>query len=117
LAPALRIVLIVLLLGGASCEVISPMERSTAPPAGAEPGPEYRIGPGDRLRITVVNHPELSVRRTEVAADGTIEVPRLGRVHAAGLTSSELEDFIRRELREFRAYRSVFVIVETEEQQ
>ncbi len=88
-----------------------------------KPGP-YRIGPGDALRITVWNHPDLNyapnlsvTTRTAgdgsmgqasnvvplrvVNHDGAIYFPMAGRVEAAGRTAPELRDQIARQLSRF----------------
>ena len=49
---------------------------------------EYRLGPGDQLRITVFNEAELTGRYI-VGSQGTISYPLVGEVHAAGLTLAE----------------------------
>lgn len=96
----------------ASCRANAPSEATTAPPGRVELGSEYRIQPGDRLTIMVVNHPVHSMKRVEVGEDGTIEVPSFGRVRVAGLTAAELKHHIRMELKKIREHRSVFVIVQ-----
>ena len=109
---SLRIATLVSLLVSVSCQASSLGGAPTAPPAREDSELEYRIRPGDRLTIRVVNHPEHGVKRAEVAPDGTIEVPRHGRVQVSGLTSAELGRLIQRKIRESRAHRSVIVIVE-----
>ena len=49
---------------------------------------EYRLGPGDQLRITVFNEAELTGQYI-VGSQGTISYPLVGEVHAAGLTLAE----------------------------
>lgn len=51
---------------------------------------DYVIGPRDIVSITVFNQPSLSGKFT-VDADGTVAMPLLGRVTAAGLTARDLE--------------------------
>lgn len=51
---------------------------------------DYRIGPNDELAINVLDAPDLSVA-VRVAGDGSISLPLLGSIRAAGLTSRELE--------------------------
>jgi len=55
-------------------------------------GPNYIIGPEDELNISVFDVPELKSLPVEVGNDGTISVPLLGRVKAAGLTQNQLRD-------------------------
>ena len=50
----------------------------------------YRIGPSDMLDITVFKVPELS-KTIEVSETGTINLPLVGEVQAAGKTTQELE--------------------------
>ncbi len=59
--------------------------------AGATPGNSaYKIGPQDVLDISVFKVPELS-RSVQVADVGTINLPLVGEVQAAGKTSRDLE--------------------------
>jgi polysaccharide export outer membrane protein len=58
---------------------------------------EYRIGPGDRLKVSVFGHPEES-GEFEVDATGTFAYTLLGRVQAKGRTSSEIQTYLRDEL-------------------
>ncbi|TVQ29484.1 MAG: hypothetical protein EA356_16705 [Geminicoccaceae bacterium] len=46
--------------------------------------------PGDRVRVHVEGHPELS-REYQLDHDGALELPLLGRVDAYGVTPAELE--------------------------
>jgi len=50
----------------------------------------YRIGPRDTLDIAIFQEPELSGKGIEVDAAGTITLPLIGEVTAAGKTASEL---------------------------
>ncbi len=59
--------------------------------AAATPGADgYRIGPQDVLEITVFRVPELS-KTVQVAEVGTINMPLLGDVRAAGSTAQDIE--------------------------
>jgi polysaccharide export outer membrane protein len=60
----------------------------TSVAAAQEASGEYTIGPKDLLEIRVLELPELSVER-RVGDNGSIELPLLGEVPAAGLTASE----------------------------
>jgi polysaccharide export outer membrane protein len=53
-------------------------------------GPNYVMGPEDVLSLTVFDVPELRNLVVRVANDGTISLPLLGRVKAAGLTTEQL---------------------------
>jgi len=52
-------------------------------------GPNYILGPEDVIKIEVFDLPELS-KTARVANDGTISLPLIGRVQAAGLTADQL---------------------------
>jgi polysaccharide biosynthesis/export protein len=71
----------------------SPAARPAAPAApspspAATPAPEYRLGAGDVLEVTVFGNDDLS-RTTTVQTTGSISLPLLGEVPVAGLTVSE----------------------------
>jgi polysaccharide biosynthesis/export protein len=79
-----------------------------------DPGPvetEYRIGPADVLRISVWKNEELS-RTVPVRPDGTISLPLLNDVPAAGLTPMELRDILSRKLEEYIPRPQLAVIVQ-----
>jgi polysaccharide export outer membrane protein len=71
------LLLLVLLLGGATCIA-----------------QEYTIGPGDILKITVWGHDDLS-KDYPVTLDGRVPFPLIGVVQAAGLSTSELAKRLR----------------------
>ncbi|HEV2177443.1 MAG TPA: polysaccharide biosynthesis/export family protein [Terriglobia bacterium] len=54
-------------------------------------GPDYVIGPEDLISVNVFDVPDLSHLKARVAGDGTISLPLIGRVKAAGLTADELQ--------------------------
>jgi polysaccharide biosynthesis/export protein len=61
---------------------------------------EYRIGPLDELTLSVFQEPDLSLKEVPVDASGTINLPLIGNVDAAGRTASELAEVIRSRLAE-----------------
>jgi len=58
----------------------------------------YRLSIGDKLRITVYGHEDLS-GEFDVDATGNLSLPLIGDVHATGLTANELEAEITNLLR------------------
>jgi polysaccharide export outer membrane protein len=60
-----------------------------AAPSPAAPPPDYRVGPGDVLEVTVAGRPDLS-RLPTVQPTGTIFLPRAGEVRVAGSTAEEI---------------------------
>src|SRR5438093_9077164 len=88
---------ILLLLGSA---LFSPAIAQSQAPSGPasrglvlSPEEEYRIGPSDVVEVYILRMPELS-REYRVNADGTIEIPFLGRIKAQKKTSQELAGLI-----------------------
>jgi polysaccharide export outer membrane protein len=57
----------------------------------------YRLGPGDKLKVTVFGHPQES-GQFEIDGLGIIAYPLLGRVEAKGRTAAELQELLRGEL-------------------
>jgi polysaccharide export outer membrane protein len=60
---------------------------ATLPPAVA---PEYRVGPGDVLEVTVFGNDDLS-RTATIQTSGVIALPLLGEVEVGGLTLAEVQ--------------------------
>ncbi|MFA0731445.1 MAG: hypothetical protein LKKZDAJK_001650 [Candidatus Fervidibacter sp.] len=60
----------------------------------------YRLNPGDHLNITVLGEPLLSGDQL-IGPDGTIRLPLIGTVMAAGLTLDELTQRLTQSLRRF----------------
>src|SRR5712691_8931576 len=52
---------------------------------------EYALGPGDQITINALDAEEISGRTILIGSSGNIEVPLMGRVHAAGLTVEQLQ--------------------------
>src|SRR5512143_3484731 len=52
------------------------------------------LGPGDLLEISVFRWPDLQGYRTRITPAGTITLPLLGSMRAAGLTELQLRDQI-----------------------
>lgn len=58
---------------------------------------EYRLGPADRLRVTVFGHDDLTNEYT-VASNGTVSFPLIGDLDAEGLTVAEFQRLTERRL-------------------
>ncbi len=71
----------------AACGVFNstPVRQTVVPRAAGKNADPYQIGRDDELEIIVWNQPQLS-GKIVVAPDGTIAMPLIGRVPAAGLT-------------------------------
>lgn len=69
-------------------------------PQAPPPAARYTLGPQDQVKITVLEDPEVLNNTYTVDAEGFIQLPYLNRVPAAGLTVVELQDRIRKLLKE-----------------
>lgn len=76
------------------------------------PPPEYRIGPGDIVNVTVWQHPELTIpagTQTQstvfdgelVASNGDMYYPFAGNFHVAGMTAAQLRTYLVSKLKPF----------------
>jgi polysaccharide export outer membrane protein len=74
----------------ASPATSAPVTASNAADAPVTVSPNYVIGPGDRLRVTVWNQENVSGEYA-VSGDGSFTFPLIGRVMAGGLTLAGLE--------------------------
>ena len=87
---------------------------STARPATVKPAapvsPDYRLVPGDKLRVEVYKDPQLS-QSVQVRPDGKITLPLANDVMAAGQTPTELRDAIANSLKTYISNPTVTVIV------
>jgi polysaccharide export outer membrane protein len=71
---------------------------------------EYRMSPGDKLRIEVFKDPQLS-QSVQVRPDGKITLPLIGDIDANARTPIELRDAIGTALKEYITNPTVTVIV------
>lgn len=63
--------------------------------------PDYELGPNDQILIGVPQSQEIDQRPFRIDSDGNIELPLVGRVHAAGLTVRGLETLLASRLRDY----------------
>jgi len=85
-------------------------DKKKAPQAPAAVNDEYRVGPGDKLRIEVYKDPQLS-QSVQVRPDGKITLPLIGDLEANNRTPIELRDTITTSLKEYVTNPTVTVIV------
>jgi len=62
-------------------------------------GAEYRLGPGDVVRITVYNNPDLTTE-AQINQQGRITFPLIGNVRIGGIEKGQAEQIIARRLGE-----------------
>jgi polysaccharide biosynthesis/export protein len=71
--------------------------------------PNYVLGPNDQILIRAPEAEEINQKPFRIDGDGNINLPLVGRVHAAGMTLQELEVDLVRRLREYIREPQVFV--------
>ncbi len=59
------------------------------------------LRPQDRISVSVLREPELSAAEVRIAEDGTIGLPYLGAVRAAGVAPAELETELEAKLSDY----------------
>ena len=89
---------------------LSKIRRPASPSNGSQTDPSYRLGPEDKLRISVWDNKELTLDLV-VRPDGRISMPLLQDVPAEGLTAAELAANIQEKLSAFIVNPDVTVIV------
>jgi polysaccharide export outer membrane protein len=68
----------------------APATPAPSPSPSPSTSPEYRVGPGDVLEVTVLDNQEVS-RTPTVQTSGVIALPLLGEVEVSGLTLAEIQ--------------------------
>lgn len=109
----LRVVVLLLTVTIAACSGMhGPVSEDERPPLiVASAAPEFRLGTGDVLSISVWKNADLSVR-VPVRPDGYISVPLVGDVLAGGRTPAEIAADTEQKLARFIRTPKVSVIVE-----
>lgn len=88
------------LLLGAGATALAGCTTFAPTPASEAEAVDYRLGPGDQLRITVFNEADLTGQFV-VGSQGSIAYPLVGEVHAAGMTVPEFTSALALALRQF----------------
>lgn len=71
--------------------------------------PNYVLGPNDQVLIRAPEAEEIDNRPFRVDGDGNLNLPLVGKIHAAGMSLQELEADLVRRLREYIREPQVFV--------
>jgi polysaccharide export outer membrane protein len=71
--------------------------------------PNYVLGPTDQIQIKAPDVDEIDQKPFRIDGDGNINLPLVGRIHAAGMTLQELEVDLVRRLREYVREPTVFI--------
>lgn len=69
-------------------------QHPASAPASTQPAAsgDYVIGPKDVISVTIFNEEAMSRPSLTVDAEGTVDMPNIGRVPVAGLTARQVED-------------------------
>ncbi len=69
---------------------------------------DYRVGPGDVLRVNVAGHPDLSsapykqsIPGSPVDGRGTIQLPYIGAISVSGMTVFEIKEKVEQKLKRY----------------
>ncbi len=73
--------------------------------------PNYVLGANDQILVRAPDAEEINEKPFRIDADGNVNMPLVGRVHAAGMTVQELEADLVRRLREYIREPQVIVSV------
>src|SRR5260370_35513050 len=96
----LAVIISISTTAGCSLFNSSPVEKKVVPRPPVQNVDPYVIGRDDELEIIVWTQPQLS-GKVIVASDGTIAMPLIGRVPAAGLTPDNLKAALERHYSRF----------------
>jgi polysaccharide export outer membrane protein len=86
----MHLIRFILVLALAVCAPWSWAQSSTAPVAPAAPPADYKLGPGDAIRVQVFQNPDLTVE-ARVSESGSIRYPLVGSVDIGGLSIGQAE--------------------------
>ena len=70
-------------------------------PSKSEAATTYTLGAGDQIVIRAVDIEEIDNKPVLIDTRGNINLPMVGRIHAAGLTTEELESEIKTRLKKY----------------
>lgn len=95
---------------GAPARPASPTTATPSTPSSTAVTADYRLTPGDKLRVEVYKDAQLS-QSLQVRPDGKVTLPLLGDIVATDLTPIQLRDRIAESLKEYITNPVVTVIV------
>jgi polysaccharide export outer membrane protein len=85
--------------------------NQAAPPKELPPDsirPNYVLGPSDQILIRS-NAEEINEKPFRIDADGNLNLPLVGKIHASGMSQNELESELVRRLKEYYSNPSVII--------
>jgi protein involved in polysaccharide export with SLBB domain len=73
---------------------------------------DYPVGPGDVVRVSMDDLPELREVDARVDGTGAVGLPLLGQVHVAGLTEEETQELLAQKVRKYQREPRVHVFIQ-----
>jgi polysaccharide biosynthesis/export protein len=96
----------------ASCETSGPMRQLWDARKSQGESYDYPVGPGDVVRVSMDDLPELREVYSRVDGTGAVGLPLLGQVHVAGLTEEETQELLAQKARRFQREPRVHVYIQ-----
>jgi len=81
-------------------DLFAKVPSSFVPSANVPVGPDYVVGPGDEIKISIWGRIEGNWS-TVVDKDGNVSLPKIGTFGVTGLTFKELKDVLRKEISKY----------------
>jgi len=107
---------VLITVGAVNCPGAGTIDGTAAPQDKTAPA-GYVLGANDQISVDVVEVPEFNNKSYRIDADGSISLPLVGRVQAAGLTLTQFEESLRNRLQtQVRNPHLVTNLVETRSQ-
>ena len=85
----MTVIRLAILIAAGACVAVSGTDDLANP--GAKSTSQYVLGPNDQISVEVVELPEFNNRSYRIDADGSVSLPLIGRVPAAGLTVAQFQ--------------------------
>jgi protein involved in polysaccharide export with SLBB domain len=96
----------------ASCETSGPLRQLWDARKSQGDSYDYPVGPGDVVRVSMDDLPELREVYSRVDGTGAVGLPLLGEVHVAGLTEEETQELLAQKVRRFQREPRVHVFIQ-----
>jgi polysaccharide export outer membrane protein len=100
-------------VAGASAQQLTPVPNPSSSDIRSATGQlrHYILGPNDEILILSTHAEEISNRPIRIATSGDVNLPLVGRLHAAGMTVEQLETAILERLKSYIRQPDVAIIV------
>ena len=96
----------------ASCETSGPLRELWDTRKTQGDSYDYPVGPGDVVRVSMDDLPELREVDARVDGTGAVGLPLLGEVHVAGLTEEETQELLAQKVRKYQREPRVHVFIQ-----